>query len=71
MTIGFDVALDEFNRLDREEAKQLKAYPICEHCGEPITDDKLFDLGGNELYHIECAEERFIKSTADYIDEEY
>ena len=69
MTIGIDVPLQDFNRRDREETAWLDTLPKCEKCGEPIQDEHLFDIGG-ELYHIECAEELFIKSANDYIDEE-
>lgn len=70
MTIGYDVPLLDFERKDREETARLDTLPKCEHCGEPIQDEYLFDIGG-ELYHVECAKELFRKSANDYIDEEY
>ena len=42
------------------------SYPICSHCGERITEDRLFDIDG-DLYHPECAVKEFCKFTEDYV----
>lgn len=46
-------------------------YPICDVCGEPITDEKMYDWDGT-YSHIDCHDgefdERYIKPTADYIE---
>ena len=36
---------------DRE--KQLESRPICEHCGEHITDDFMFEINGFNV-HEDC-----------------
>ncbi len=59
-------ALDMWEARERQIAKEEEKYPVCEHCGYPITEDDLFDFHG-VLYHIYCAEEEFKKSTEDYI----
>ena len=34
--------LDDFDRLDREQAKWLESLPVCERCGKPIQDEHLY-----------------------------
>lgn len=50
-------------RLERELAR----FPVCDYCGEPITDENIWDVEG-ELYHADCAKEMFEKNTNDYIE---
>lgn len=50
-----------------EQEERLERYPKCSHCGEPISDERLFNFNG-ELYHVDCAEEEFKKWTEDYIE---
>lgn len=47
--------------------EEAEKYPVCAHCDEPITDEKLFDLDG-ELYHISCFVSQFQKDTEDYME---
>jgi len=58
--------LDHFNAHEDEKQRWLDTLPVCEHCCEPIQDDDLFDIDG-ALFHIECAEYEFKKSTRNYI----
>ena len=58
----YDHALYEAQR-----ERMLDRYPVCAHCGEPITDERLFDVDG-ELYHVSCAEGEFQKWTEDYVE---
>lgn len=46
---------------DREKAF-LESRPICEECGKPITDERMYDVYG-EILCTECAEEKFETST--------
>lgn len=55
----------DFRRKDRSETKWLAKKPVCEHCRQPIQDERLFDYHG-EFYHVECAEDEFLKWTEDY-----
>ena len=50
---------------ERRMEAWLSGKPICSHCGNPIQDERLFDINGI-LYHVECAEEEFLKWTEDY-----
>jgi len=34
----------DFERYDAWQAEELKKRPVCEHCGEPITDDHYYNL---------------------------
>lgn len=61
--------LDDFERLERENERYAKRCPVCCHCGEPIMDNKMFVINDN-YYHIECAEDEFMKWTEDYIEED-
>ena len=46
-------------KLDRFKAPEGARYPICEDCGEPITENrKLYDDYGN-IYCMRCARKRF------------
>lgn len=54
----------EFN--ERKKEAWLERRPVCEHCGQPIQEDWLFDING-ELYHPACAAEAFEKSTEEYV----
>lgn len=50
-----DDPLADFDREDREAAEDLKHFPICAECGERITDEYAYRLGGR-LYHQDCIE---------------
>lgn len=56
---------DQFESRERKQEAQLRKRPICSHCGEPIQDERLFDING-ELYHLDCAKSEFCKYTEDY-----
>ena len=58
---------DAWKKHDQQETDWLNSRPRCEHCGEAIQDEDLFDLEGT-LYHIDCAMEEFKKKTEDYIE---
>lgn len=61
-----DPIADFFAHEARREEKRAK-LPVCEVCGEPITDDCLYDLGG-ELICEECMNS-FRRYTDNYIGE--
>ena len=61
---------DNYSQWEAHEAKQeamLQNLPVCCHCGEPIQEDRMFDINGN-YYHVSCAEEEFKKWTEDYCE---
>lgn len=53
---------------EAEQERQLRRYPKCSHCKEPITDDFLFNING-DLFCEKCAHDNFRKHTEDYIHE--
>lgn len=60
---------DNFSQWEFHEAKKeewLRTRPVCEHCGQPIQEDWLFDVNG-VLYHPACAAEVFERSAEDYV----
>lgn len=48
--------LDDFDRLDREEALWLKSRPKCSGCGEHIQSEKCYRIHG-EVYCPDCIED--------------
>ena len=59
--------LDDFDRLDREQARREARLPVCEKCGERIYDEHYFDVDG-EIYCEECMIEKFRKYTDDLLE---
>lgn len=41
--------LDDFARLDREQARWLEQLPVCDVCGEPIQDDHYYQICGENI----------------------
>lgn len=61
-----DDPIADFDAYDAEQNRRLAKLPICDHCGYPIEDDKLWDFRGY-LYHDDCAADEFRRDTEDYI----
>ena len=40
---------DLWERHDRERERELKKFPKCDCCGEPITDDYYYDIDGDKI----------------------
>ena len=61
--------LDDFDRLDMEQARQEARLPVCHNrkCGKRIQDETYFDIGGVILCR-ECMEDFYMKYTEDYIE---
>ena len=49
-----DDPLRDFDTWDAENAKWLAERPTCAWCGEPITDDTAYNLGGGEIVCRTC-----------------
>lgn len=58
--------IEDFNRQDAEEAEYEKLCPVCDLCGEPITDDYYYMVSGI-VFHLGCAVRH---SVDDYIEQE-
>ena len=60
---------DNYSQWEAREAKReawLLSRPVCQFCKHPIQEDRLFDIDG-DLYHTECAETLFRRSTEGYV----
>lgn len=60
--------LEDFERLDREDAQWRRRRPSCCRCGEPIQEETLWNVDG-DLYHEECARLYFCELTEKYLNE--
>lgn len=58
--------LDDFDRYDKDLARQEAKLPVCEKCNHPITDDIYFDIEG-EILCRECMEDKYMKIVEDCI----
>lgn len=58
--------IEDFNRHDAEETAYEKLCPVCDICGERITDDCYYKVGGI-VFHLDCAERHSVES---YMEEE-
>ena len=62
----------DFDRWDREKEEALDMLPKCEHCGEPIQDEDLFDFQDGYLVCEECVseyiEEKYKRKTVNYVE---
>lgn len=57
---------EDFERQDYEDAEREKRYPVCDICGDRITDDYYYEVAGYR-FHLGCAE---CHSTEDYVNKE-
>ena len=59
---------DLFERYEAEMERRLRKYPKCCSCKDPITNDKLYDIGG-KLYHEDCFNNEHLKDIEDYMED--
>lgn len=57
---------DRYDTRDIEEERFVKMCPICDICGERITDDYFYEVGGMR-FHLDCADRRSVES---YVEEQ-
>ena len=62
-----DNPLADFNRHDAEQERKRQQLPICYECGNPITDEYLYEING-EYICSECLESNHKKSVEDVIE---
>lgn len=60
--------LEDFDRYDRECAKEEARYPVCDICGDRILDEFYYMVGGIK-FHLACAECHSTDSYEDGNDE--
>lgn len=58
---------DDFDRLDREQARLEERLPVCECCGEVIRDEHYYEVDW-EIYCEECMIEKFRRNTDDLLE---
>ena len=59
--------LDDFNRLDMQQAMLEARLPICDKCGERIHDEEYYDIDG-EILCEDCLKEKYRFYTADLLE---
>lgn len=62
--------LDDFDRLDRQQAEYEARLPHCEKCNKPINDDIYFDADG-EILCEKCMHDRYARSTESWMQDNY
>lgn len=65
-TYRTDDPVADAERYMAEQERELLKYPVCYHCGEPITDEDLIHINGL-FYHTGCIEAHYVEPTEDYI----
>lgn len=58
----------DFNIYDVELQRELAKLPVCDCCGEPIQDDRYYDIG-SEILCKECLDSNYLRFTSDYMEE--
>ena len=61
-----DDPIRDFEHYDSGQARELKRFPICAECGEPIQDEHCFEIN-DELICEECLNQNHRKYVDDYI----
>jgi formylmethanofuran dehydrogenase subunit E len=57
----------DFLRHDAEQQRKLDRLPKCAYCGEPITTEECYEIGGN-LLCPDCLVDRHRKWVDDLIE---
>ncbi len=65
-TYRTDDPVADAERYMAEQERELRKYPECEACGEPITTETLIHIHG-VFYHPACVEAHYEEPTEDYI----
>ena len=58
---------DLYDAYEARRQRELDRFPKCDCCGEPITDDFLYDFDG-DLWHESCLNDNNRKPVDDYIE---
>ena len=61
--------IDAEEMLEIQEEIWISKHPKCVCCGKHITDEELYDLGG-DLLHAACLDKEFKKDTYLYVRRE-
>lgn len=66
-TYRTDDPVADMERYTAEQERQLRKYPTCNCCGEPITTETLIRIHG-DFYCHRCIEVHYEEPTEDYIE---
>lgn len=55
-------------RYSNEQERKMFRFPICDACGQPITEESCWKVGG-KFYHMDCAEEMFRVWTDEFVED--
>lgn len=68
-----DDAHADFDRFDAKRERDLDKLPKCEHCGEAIQGEDLYDFEDGYLICEDCVieyiNERYKKKTENYVED--
>lgn len=61
--------LDDFDRLDREQARRYERLPVCDNrrCRRKIDDEFFYEVDGEYLCE-ECMKDRYQRSVEEFIE---
>ena len=63
-----DDPVRDFEAYDRQQQNVLDKYPVCEECGNPITDEDCYEVE-DSLICEQCLKDNHKKKTDNYIKE--
>ena len=61
-----DNPLADYYAHEAEEHRRLSRLPKCDICGEPITDENLYEINGELVCEV-CLNEHYRRSVSDFI----
>ena len=61
MSYRSDDPLADFDRKDAEDYAYEQKCPVCDICGERITDDYYYTIG-NITFHLDCADRHSVEN---------
>lgn len=62
-----DEPIADFNRLDREQQRELERRPVCVECDEHIQENYFFEVNG-ECVCTRCMIDNHRKGVNDYVE---
>ena len=61
MSYRSDDPIADFDRKDAEDYAYEQKCPVCDICGEHITDDYYYTIGGI-TFHLDCADRHSVEN---------
>ena len=63
-----DDPVADYEAYDRENQAWLEKHPVCDMCGEHITDEHFFLINGEKVCE-ECLNDHYRQDTDDYMED--